>query len=640
MAKPDHWLYWDAMAPLRTEGSALLAPKVPVSVNDGCAWKKDIPKDEQKLMPKPWAELDIQPTGQNLQSYIFPVGYFEWCLRYLAAAKTFKPRAGASAKAQVLWALDVWTHVVQALAATNINWADAVPRTRALGAGVPIVRRFDEFRYGRGSGIANPQGSFVLDIETARYLESKHRSGQSKKAWDAARLHPAPFMELPQDWSRKSRTLAGQFARYMPWMLGGGEIGSKGKKDSAEMSKAVAASDDPMVAGIFQWRLMCLRDWDTANYWKDRMPLSMGDDALNTRTLGAYIEHVYKYESSSAALKLDYPGLYPNFQFSYQNGLPKLIDLLTTTTRDAWGQALSRYTLSVQEHMLYWVADSMPHLNEARDKARTDVDQPFSCLDFRNLHRRATKDIEDGNARAAAYPYVGVAATKAVVAEAQHLAARAVAIMEKVGKVVGILSGVLLTASVALEAVIAVLGTLVATLNVIGLVFAAYALLIALLYSVLPKAIGAAHLPFYPITNPFMRTLPGAKFRGYSTAPTGSTSDLVLRVVDACLNTELATGMDLGVYDGVRWSPAIAQQIRDRFRALRSGGAVFVLPTVAPKPKAPAPTPTPPKPKAPEVPTHEALPTVVVEGTPGGALLRAFAFTGNPFRLFSRERRT
>jgi len=639
MAKSDHWLYWEAMALLRAEGSALLAPQVPVAVVDGCPWKKDIPKDERKLMPKPWAELDIQPTGKNLQSYVFPVSYFEWCLRYLAAAKTFKPLRTASTKAQVLWALDVWTHIVRALAATNINWSDAVPRSRSLAARrlVPIVRRFQDFRSG------SAQGSFGLALDTARYLESKHRFGGAKKDWDAARWHHAPFMELPQDWVRESRTMAEKFCLYMPWVQGGGDFGSKGRKDSSEMSKAVAASDHPLVNAIFQWRLMSLRDWDTADYWEDQMPLSMGDDSLNTRTLGSYIDHVYKYESRSPDLELHYPGLLPNFQFSYENGLPRLIDLMTTTAHDAWGQARSRYTLSIQEHLLYWVADASPHMEAGgggQVRMRTDVDQPVSCADFRDLHRRATKALEAGRDAAFANPAIGVAASKAIVNEAGRLAAQAVSITREVGERVAILSNVALTAGQIAAAVLGAISAIASYIPYVGQMLALFTFLMQALAWLLKEtgalAVGAAHLPFFPIPNPFTRTL---KARGYRTAPTGSTQDLMLRVMDACLNIELATGIDLGVYDGARWTPTTAQQLRDR---LAVGQRSFVLPMapVLPKREPPKPiAPAPPK-REPPKPTREAIPTVVVEGTPGGALVRAFAFTGNPFRLFSRERRT
>lgn len=627
MAKPDYYIYWDAMAPLRAARPRSVP--LPMKLVD-CEIPKLAPDGPGRTLP--WFTLDADAAA--LRTHVFPAQFFRWCQEYVWVALQNRPPKTASAKARVFWALDVWTRVVQGLLALNI----------------PIDPFEGCILTESGACVVPPTALSSLFFNYYAPMQALHKAPAPRV--DHGIVAPAPFFDLPWNWLRRQPALAKHLYALTPWT----DVFELPRKNNADAGDLKGA-DAPTRAAIFQWRLWTMQELEkfahpreawlptginpgTATTWTglskaaayDRYwPHRMGTRS-NSGSLLDYVRAIER-ETTAATVIADTPWYFPSFAWSYSVGVPALVNYLRQLDYDG----------ELQARMQAWMVLAVPRV-DSRGKALPDKPQPVTCTDYRLAYEGKSGEIKK-NAEDAAGRAAGLAAASPKVAA--QMASQVAGALQKVSVALAALETVGGTAALAgaLGSAGAALGTMAAALASAGPFAAVSGALSAGIAWVLMKiggvAVGHVYIPIISIPQPFVRTL---KSSDYKTQATGSSADVLLRVVNAFVNIEKATGFDLGFV----FKPMLSVSASIRFQraralneALEAAAAALLQQSLAvqeairegrlaPPTREPPPTP----------PTQERPPTVVVEGTPGGVLVRAFAFTGNPFRLFSRERRT
>ncbi len=339
MALADTQAYFAAMQPLIVEGLGVVVDAAPQRVRSCGRWA-GVEDGYYTQCPSPWLEITGNPRQtSNVAALVFPQAYFEWCKRYVGLALRNQPRAGASAEARVVWALDVWTHVQYGLWALNLPWANqggpqgGVSRQVHLNGGpVPV--------YGDPGSVRNRFAAAINDFykqaELAKKIEASIVTGEMvatggqdvEGARQRAPLYPAPFMTVTPFWVEggNNRKAQGSGATgpnplwsillrgVQPWSTSQLQLESKGGKDGGLLS-------DPVLSRArLQWRLWSVRDffgsWGkgrSAMADREVWPYGMGAGD-NCAMLEQYIAHVKTETSRSIAFS---GAAYPTFRASF-----------------------------------------------------------------------------------------------------------------------------------------------------------------------------------------------------------------------------------------------------------------------------------------------------------------------------------
>jgi len=582
----------------------------------------------------PWFTLDADAAA--LRTHVFPAQFFRWCQEYVWAALQKRPPKTASAKARVFWALDVWTRVVQGLLALNIP-------IDPFGGCVLIES---------GACVIPPTALSSLFFNYYGPMQALHKVPAPRA--DHGAVAPAPFFDLPWNWLRRQPALAKRLYGLTPWT----DVFDLPRKNNAD-ARDFEGADAPTRAALFQWRLWTMQELEKFGVHPREawLPTGINPGMVTTWTglskaaaydhywphgmgkrsdSGSLLDYVRRVEreSTTAGAISDVPWYFPNFAWSFSVGVPALVNYLRQLDYDG----------EIQARMQAWMVLAVPRV-DSQGKVLPGEPQPVTCTDYKLAYEGKADEIkksaEDAAGRAAG---LAAASPKA----AAQMASQVAGALQKVSLALAALDIAGLTAAAAgvLGSAGAALGAMAAALASAGPFAAVGGIASAGIAWVLMKiggvAVGHVYIPVVRIPQPFVRTL---KASDYKTQATGSSADVLLRVVNTFVNIEKATGFDLGFVFKPMLSVSASLQLRRRQalndareaaaaallqqslavqEALREGGMELPKREPVPAPKR----------------EETRIPTVVVEGTPGGALIRAFAFTGNPFRLFSREKRT
>lgn len=545
----DHFTYFAKQRAAMGSPEALLGPMSQVELKR-CSAGNLSGSDDVYLTrcPYPWIEVAAAPTAATAR-ILFPKDYFDWCKQYVTTAIRNQPSTTASAKARVLWALDLMTHVCEALISLNIPVAPSVRSGRSSAtasfSGEQMLAPFT-------SAIAG----FARNVELARsnvYLQYRDNP-RFKEEVQRATTMPAPFAMLPLQWigrgimSKDTDPIYERIYRGLVPMAGEGHyaLQSVGGKDGVELLNAIRSADAPMIQGILQWRLWCVRDGIGVPAGMDvhKNPLGWGP-SNNQKTLAQVIDHATRSEKQTPELVYGVVNsvgrLYPNFAYAF-NGIEHIAQQLT-----AMG-----YEATIKRHVTAWIGDALPRADEAgrpaKDARGYDVPQPVSYTDH--------KLIREGNAAAATAAARSAAANPKCEGSNQRLCQQSLRIRQLV------MNSPLVPVYKAMMAIGDKLTQLIG--GAVG--------------------VGSA---VYPVEQPFVRSFSDGSC---STVPNGSSTVLVPRILASIGVLEELTGLDLCAQ-----CPEVP----------REAGAAPGMPAVP----APAPAPPPPGPThlcAPAVTMYEA----------------------------------
>lgn len=550
MTTGDHWIYYNRQLAAMGTPDGLLAPAANVELKR-CSAGSLSGSDDKYLTrcPYPWVEVLAQPNATTAK-ILFPKAYFDWCKQYVFHASRNKPLQSASPLAKVLWALDIMTHVNYALIALNIPIA---PSARA----------------GRSPSQATTLGAFILSpftaaidahrrtLELARsnvyrqYVDNPRFEGEVR----AATMMPSPFWMLPLQWigrgvvSKNPDPIYERIYRGVVPMAGqaGYSVASVGNKDAVEAIAALGAGDKPILNGILQWRLWCVRDGVAVPQGMDVKANPLGWGPSNAqKTLGYMVSHVAYSEKQEPELVYSVEGglgrLFPNFAYAYRSIEHLALQL----------QSMS-FEATVKRHVTMWIGDALPRADSSgrplKDSRGYDVPQPVSYTD----HRK----IREGNAAQATADARAAAANPKCEGDNVRLCQQSLRIRQ------------LVMNSPALpiyKAMMAIGDKLTAMIGA-------------------AVGVGAA---VYPVEQPFVRTFADP---AVSTLPNGPSTVLVPRVLASIGVLEELTGLDLCAE-----CPEVP----------REAAAAPSAPRPAAPAPAPAPTPGPVHLCAPQVTMYEA----------------------------------
>jgi hypothetical protein len=517
----DELVYWNAMASLRAEEAKLSV----------LPYKAGLILDarDEGYNEAGWeaVEINVTPSAANLRGYVFPKHYFLFCQRYIAAALENKPLtgAGSTAKAKVLWLLDVQAHVCFGWLALGIPYTWVAARVEA-----ERMDHFEDPNWGRGhvtGGTLTPWGAYASNQPRDRpapfALSPLHL---------AARLQP--YTPSGADATTKGTGLLPKLIdEVQPWLVGGFKLGSKDARDAGVLTTARAKKDGPLARGILQARLWSVIDFSWPRNFRTGAPLPSWHYGTASATasilLPAYIAQVAAHESPQGELveqagsgtNYQSYGRFPNLAYAFESPGPDVLGFLRVDY-DRW---LDDYTLA-------WIAsatptDNLPVLDSTNQLVRGDR-QPVSITDYRAFERGEYKAVKDRMEASITGDYSKIkpandAERKAIAIEQKaHKWANGVPVLAQINKVLGKLA--------------------------------------TLLVGWLGVARGVSSLPklFRIIPVPFYRTLSAPDYR---MVPDGTTTSALLRVINAMQNTVAAattpTAEELAEARALRALPAL-----------------------------------------------------------------------------------
>lgn len=522
----DQWTYFNAMAALGTGGN-LVAPPVNFGMGSCTANLSGSDDVYSDRCPQPWVNIDAAPTAATARA-IFPREYFLYLQNYVRVALTQKPPDTASAKAKILWLLDVQTVATMALLMLNIPLRGQGYTYKAF-VGLPDANPTPANEV--ASPVLQPllaaQKLFYDNLALSRYAGYDPRQladPKYKAELAAAVIQPAAFASLPVFWIGNAYRQWKSFDQIYVLLFGGVipttaanwyGIPSYGSKDAASLKDAVARGDAPLLRGIYQWRMWCVRD-GMPNIYADASiaPLGLGT-ATNTVNLVDYIAHVMSFERSSPELVLQTgtPGkLYPNFAHAFV-GAARI-----------GAQVVSiNYELEIRKHIGAWAVRNSPRLDAAGNpvfdrQSNQYAQQPITYVDNDAFLRGLSKDVADRAKLAIANPGYACGDDKACQSAWTGATVHGT-------KIPGM-------SEVYSLAKYSPLGPFIAG----GLALAGF------LVNKFGAAIGGGYWPFFLVDQPFARTFTAAGFR---TVPDGSSVDVVMRVLVALQGLERLTGQSL-----------------------------------------------------------------------------------------------
>lgn len=519
------------MAPLREAGLSLLSPFLAPRVSSCSPGVAIRHGDNAYWMycASPQLFFDVAGSGSAELGYCFPQAYFLWTQNYVREALRYKPSTG-SAKAKVLWALDVWSHIVYGLLSLNIDLRSGMLYqpgvdnyfAPAQGRGItthwahPVYRAFRDAQYHR----------IKQNVQFLKVSEKPTLRTEQEKEWADSVMMPTPFFELPFDWISQLDTTAKDpnqlwdlfYSAVLPWEVDGLRLLSESGKDSAEVSAALAQNDAPLVQGLYQWRLWSLQDWssrpryvttplgNSAGDWDAWWPLDMGV-RNDTVTLGTYIQRVANERGLLTWRSATVSRLYPTLQVTLEN-----MEGLTTPFLKL------SYAGALKQHVALWTGKTVEQ-NSFGYAAITSTDSNALIKGQADLVQAQTEAATNmcGNPTQAQQMQSASPEVQKLSTRVQTMTCNSPArpLLDQLGK----------------------------------------------LMNKLVVAVGAATggAPQWPILpNPFVRSLSDPAWNTEASGPTAAT---VARIFYAIKNIEVATGIDMGFY-AEEWQPGSAAPTR------------------------------------------------------------------------------
>jgi hypothetical protein len=523
----DAWDYFNAMA-------AFPPPQLPIVPTYLRACNADLRGSDstyRAVCPDPWVQVAAAPDANTAQ-LVFSKAYFDWAQQYVREAVMRKPSSSASAKAKVLWVLDVATVMTLGMVATNIPLSGAHPFFNAWG---PIRQEF----------------TGNLGLMRANMLSRYSAYPKDQTAIKNAPIIEAPFMRFPLEWAhgymRNDKTPDRIYTRiYGALTLQGGweQFKNFTPKFYNEWQAAGARGDAPLERGMQQWWLWCVRDGvGTDTQGTLITPLNTGawDDRPE---LSWYINTVQNYEAQTPELvrKTDNQGdvLYPNFATTFES-----------YQRMAAPFTGMRFDKVVQTQLTRWLQASIPRVDSNNrpllDAWGYPLQSPVTFEDAALFFKQdgaavaAAADAAVRNPSAAVCAQAGVSWSGSNVSVPQVPGQVAyVADVAGQSSALSIAQSIPQSVHVPSCSEIASMGAAQLRSNM-----GPFAGMMDWLGSVLLKKYGAAlgvgwRLPV--ISQPFVRTF---TMPGYSTVPDGSTVDVLPRVMTAVANLGPLVGVQL-----------------------------------------------------------------------------------------------
>lgn len=384
----------------------------------------------------------IQLTGnlQNSLHIAFPKGFFDYQKQELVRLRSRPPQVPDNTDHKVFWALDVWARINWMLFSLNIplgpyniqnsaggscnSWLGGCAGPGWVMPNNPLMQELSDkiADYGRGVTLARDNRSRALDFEFGnQFMRDRIQDSPAR---------PSAFMELVPQWYGTRGRFDASVAynnnlRFVverdciPWMVGGDKLPSKGGKDNDFV--AANANNPGVLRAVRQWRLLSYGidywPWDEYDSMNDKSdtddrldydnaPRFMGK--INRRdTLEDYLRRV-KTEPSAAEVVGTENGWYPTLQYVIAYGLPRLIDVMTSTD----------YEETVRTHVEAWANVAKPPF-DANGNLKTfnagprwgtrPEPLPLTCEDFNDavkgrkdaLEARAHNAVENPRATCA-----------------------------------------------------------------------------------------------------------------------------------------------------------------------------------------------------------------------------------------------
>jgi hypothetical protein len=521
-------------------GGELLAPPVNFGMGACTASLKGSDDVYGQRCPDPWVNIDAQPGALTARA-IFPRDYYEFLRKYVAFALQQQPSTSASPKAKVLWLLDVQSVTTMALLCLNIPLhGQAYTRKGFLGLPDPNPTPANETASPVLAQFLAAQKMFYDNIALARYQGYDPRLSADPKIkaeLDAAPIMPAALATLPVFWIGNAYRQFTSYDQVYALLFGGivptqapnwYSIPSFANKDAASLQDAQARNDQPLIRGIYQWRMWCVRD-GLQNIYTDPSiaPLGMGI-ATSTANLVDYIAAV-GFEKQSPELVLRNGRLYPNFAYSFQSA-----------SRIAAQLAGIDYQLELRRHMARWVVKNSPKFDSDGNppidpQTGNYVMQPATYTDNDDFLRGLSKAVADRAKLAVANPAYACGTDKACQTA-------------WAGTTV---NGTKIPGAGAVYAL--------AAHSPLGVFIQGGLALASLLINKFGAAIGGGYWPFYVVEQPLARTFTAS---GYRTVPDGSSVDVVPRVLMAVQALEQLTGLALLTAPPALKPPPVASAAR------------------------------------------------------------------------------
>lgn len=520
----DAWTYFNAMAGMQPPAT----PRVPMVLKT-CSAKlsgSDLTYDD--LCPDPWLEAQSVPDANTVQT-VFGKAYWDWAQMYVREASTHKPNSFASAKAKVLWVLDVATVMSLGMVATNIP----------LNSRHPFFRVWDSIR-------GEFQGS--LELMRTNLLSRYSAYPKDQRLVQAARMAPAPFMVFPLEWIhgyvRSPRDADLVYKRiYSSLTLQGGWDQFKNllPKFYGEWQAAAAAGDAPLERGWRQWWLWCVRDGvPTDTRGEILNPLNMGA-WQDTPSLSVYINTVATESASSELIRKSTSTgdtLYPNF----------------ATTFSSYDRMLSpflgmRFDKVIQAHFTNWLQESVPRVDGNNQPLLDSHGYPFQTpatfpdvASMLKQDRAAMAAAADAAIRNPGGTFCAQQGWNGSNVAVPPVPPQAMFVAAVAGQPSALKVAQAIPTSVHIPGCSEIVGTTAAEVRkAMGPFTAATDWLASTLLKVLGAALGVGwKLPV--IQQPFVRTFSTPGFR---TVPDGSTVDVLTRVLSATLNLGQLAGASL-----------------------------------------------------------------------------------------------
>lgn len=490
-APDDAWEYWNAMQALRAEGAQLAVPagtalrKCPTKISGADVFYYD-------LCAIPWLGVTSNTAPPYAAKAVFPIAYFQWVQRYLRAALQHQPAATASGLARVFWAVDVWAHMQYAFFALNIPYGEAIYRfqraRRTYAPTTPISGRIPAL---------DPFHAHLDDYRSAlSFLTPK------PSAWRFG-----PFQESVIDWcgmppnSKQPSTVWQLLLQAMvPWTTDWASkwLQSKNGKDSAEL----AGADEVYAYALMQWRLVSVQDWDNYSHSSSQSadwPLGMGS-RYNCATLTDFAKYISYNEKPQPEITVSRAGVAePNFAWVYGKDLPAQITGFLTVN----------YENVLRTWFSYWLDLEGPHFSSDGSLDAGQI-QPVTQDDYGDIDKGMSAAAVARAQAANENPRLSCAKGDNACLQAANAALKLKAFTAK-SPLAGLQNQI--AAGFAF------------VLNKFGVDFAT-----------------SGAIPFFVLGPPFARTYEAV---GYSTAPDGSSIDVLPKIFGALVNLKSLTGVDV-----------------------------------------------------------------------------------------------